>query len=299
MSADQNHHYLTQSYQRGWLDASRRVHVYRWAYDKLLCEPKVTKSTGGRDGLYFIPMAPPGEQNLMEDVFWKRIDQWGADGLALLRINDPSAAARVNKDRLATFILSFLFRNPNMVNCFNAHAKKLALNGCLKDNYAKYRSQHEPATFEEFKAALEQPGMTELAAECLRQQVENEAVRAEILKMEWQVVTVPATSDPILTSDVPLIVNRGLRKDDGCLILPLSTNEFFVAYNLGKIDMKREISESVAAGRFVRAMNKYVIEHRIDYVYGIDDSLMAFVAEHWGISEAPYFPALIAAIKAA
>jgi Protein of unknown function (DUF4238) len=292
MSADQNQHYLPQSYQRGWLDASGRVHVYRWAYDKLVCEPKVTKSTGGRDGLYFTPMAPPGQQNFMEDVFWKRIDQWGADGLALLRTNDPSAAAKINKDRLATFIMSFLFRNPNMVNCFNSWAKSYVLNGCLKEDYGKYRKPHEPDTFEEFKAALEQPGMTELAAECLRAQVENNAVRAEILRMEWQLVTLPTGSDPILTSDVPLIVHRGLRDDDGCLILPLSTNEFFVAYNFGKIDMKKEISESVATGRFVRAMNKYVIEHRIDYVYGLDDSLMAFVAGHWGISEAPYFPAL-------
>ena len=121
--------------------------------------------------------------------------------------------------------------------------------------------------------------------------------------MEWQVVTVPTTSDPILTSDVPIIgdtfttnatfVNRGLKHDDGCLILPLSTNEFFVAYNLGKIDMKKKISESVATGEFVRAMNKYVIEHRIDYVYSVDNSLMAFVARYWGISEAPYFPSLM------
>jgi len=111
--------------------------------------------------------------------------------------------------------------------------------------------------------------------------------------MEWQVVTVPTTSDSILTSDVPIIVNRGLKHDDGCLILPLSTNEFFVAYNLGKIDMKKKISESVATGEFVRAMNKYVIEHRIDYVYSVDNSLMAFVARYWGISEAPYFPSLM------
>src|SRR5262249_51772899 len=284
MSAYQNQHYLPQSYQRGWLDASRRVHVYRWAYDKLVCEPKVTTSTGGRDGLYFTPMAPPGKQNFMEDVFWKRIDQWGADGLALLRTNDPSAAAKINKDRLATFIMSFLFRNPMMVNCFNGHAKSYVLNGCLKEDYGKYRKPHEPTTFEEFKAALEQPGMTELAAECLRAQVENKAVRAEILRMEWQVVTLPTGSDPILTSDVPLIVHRGLRDDDGCLILPLSTNEFFVAYNLGKIDMKKEVSESVATGRFVRAMNKYVVEHRIDYVYGLGDSLMKVVAPHLGIS---------------
>ena len=81
-----------------------------------------------------------------------------------------------------------------------------------------------------------------------------------------------------------------MKDDDGCLILPLSTNEFFVAYNLGKIDMKKEISKSVATGRFVRSMNKYVVEHRIDYVYGIDNSMMAFVAQYWGTSEAPYFP---------
>ena len=56
--------------------------------------------------------------------------------------------------------------------------------------------------------------------------------------------------------------------------------------------MKQMISESVATGKFVRSMNKYVVEHRIDYVYGIDDSLMALVAKHWGISEAPYFPSL-------
>jgi hypothetical protein len=134
--------------------------------------------------------------------------------------------------------------------------------------------------------------MTELAARSLRYMVENKEICRAILDMAWQVVTVPPTSDPILTSDVPLIINAGLKDDDGCLILPLSTTEFFVAYNLGKIDMKHMISESVATGKFVHSMNKYVVEHRIDYVYGIDDSLMAFVASHWWISEAPYFPSL-------
>lgn len=292
MSADQHQHYLPQSYQRGWIDASGRIHVYRWAYNKLACEPKSTKSTGGRDGLYFIPMAPPGQQNAMEDVFWKQIDQWGADGLALLRSADPSAATRINKDRLATFVMSFLFRNPDRVRYFNAWAKEHDLNGCLKDDYAKHRRPHEPASFEEFKEALEQPGMTELAARSLRLMVQNKNIRTEILRMEWQVVTVPSTSDTILTSDVPIIVHGGLRDDDGCLILPLSANEFFVAYNLGKIDMKKRISESVAEGMFVRSMNKYVIEHRIDYVYGANDSLLPFVARHWGVSKAPYFPSL-------
>ena len=105
-----------------------RLHVYRWAYNKLVCEPKATKSTGARDGLYFVPMAPPGAQNMMEDVFWKRIDQGGADGLALLRTNDPAAAARINKDRLATFVMSFLFRassTPSMSSTMTMAAGRL------------------------------------------------------------------------------------------------------------------------------------------------------------------------------
>jgi hypothetical protein len=208
----------------------------------------------------------------------------------LLRTNDPAAAARINKDRLATFVMSFLFRNPNMVKYFNARAKESVLSGCLKEDYAKHRKPHEPASFEEFKVALEQPGMTELAAQSLRDQVENKQIRAEILKMEWQVVTVPTTSDPILTSDVPLIINGALKDDDGCLILPLSTKEFFVAYNLGTIDMKKEIGTSVATGRFVRSMNKYVVEHRIDYVYAVDDSMMAFVARIGGFPKRPTSP---------
>jgi hypothetical protein len=160
----------------------------------------------------------------------------------------------------------------------------------LNDDYTKYRRPHEPATFDEFKAALDQPGMTELGARYLCAQVLNADIRAQVLTMQWQVVTVPETSDPILTSDVPLIKYRGLKDEDGCLILPLSTNEFFVAYNLGTIDMKQRISEEVSTGHFVRAMNKYVVEHRIDYVYGIDDSLLDFVSSHWSTSKIPPFP---------
>ena len=60
----------------------------------------------------------------MEDVFWKTIDQWGADGLALLRSNDPAAPAKINRDRLATFIMSFEFRNPRKIAQLEAERKK-------------------------------------------------------------------------------------------------------------------------------------------------------------------------------
>ena len=217
-----------------------------WAYNKLVCKPKAPKSTGGRDGLYFIPMAPPDQQNMMEDKFWKRIDQWGADGLALLWSNDPAAAAKMNKVGWTKFIMSLLFRNPNGVKNFNTWATGSVLNGCLKDDYAKYRLPHEPASFDKFQDALEQPGMTELAARSLRYMVENEEICRAILDMEWQVVTVPPTSDPILTSDVPLIINGALKDDDGCLILPLSPT----SSSLLTISADRHEADDQRVGRY-------------------------------------------------
>ncbi len=280
MSAQQHQHYLPQSYQRGWADVSGRPHVYEWRHNKLICAPKSTKSTGAAPGLYFIPMAPTGQQNVMEDKFWRIVDQWGADGLACLKSPDPAAAAKLNRDRLATFIMSFQFRNPRAIGKIEREAKQHVLQGCLKDDYAAHRRPHEPTTYEAFAVALDAPGLTEFGAECLRAQVRNKAIRAQLLTMAWDVVTV-TDSEPILTSDVPLILVKGLKDDDGCLILPLSPTEFFVAYNNGAIDMRQEMERSIQTGRFVPAMNKYVVQQKIEFVYAIDDSQAAFVARHW------------------
>ncbi len=284
MSVSQHQHYLPQSYQRGWADTSKQVHVYEWRHDKLVCAPKSPKSTGGRDGLYFIPMAPRRHQNLMEDVFWKTIDQWGADGLALLRSKDPAAATKINKDRLATFVMSLEFRNPRKIAQLEAQAKSYILTSRLKDDYANSRRPHEPETFEKFVEALDQPGLTELGAKYLRMLVRNDAIRTQLLSMDWHVVT-STNSVPLLTSDAPLIRHKGLKEDDGALILPLSSCEFFVAFNQGKIDMTKSIDENIQSGHFVDAINRYVVQSKIEFVYGNDDSQKQFVARHWAISE--------------
>lgn len=284
MSADQKQHYLPQSYQRGWADATGQVHVYQWFHDKLVCKPKSTKSTGSAPGLYFSPMSPPGTENVMEDEFWRKVDQWGADGLALLRSLDPDAPAQLNKERFILFVMSLLWRNPVEVARIDAEAKSHVVSGVLSEDYATHRRPHEPDTFEEFRELLSKPGLSEYGGQVLRSFVLNEPIRTQLLSMNWQVVTV-TNGDPILTSDVPLIRYKGLKDDDGLLMLPLSPTEFFVAFNSGPMDMMRRIDESILAGTFIEGMNKYVVSHRVRYVYAADDSQRDFVARHWAVSE--------------
>jgi hypothetical protein len=289
MSLDQNQHYLPQSYQRGWADALRLVHVYRWRHDRLLCDSKPTKSTGGRAGLYFTPMAPPDTRNYMEDVFWRKIDQWGHDGLAMLRSSDPAALGRFNLQRTAIWLQALLIRNPRRIAEIEREARRHVLESCLADDYDRHRRPHEPATFDEFKAALDQPGLTEHGAACIRSLVFNEEIRRKLMTMDWQVVTVSNT-EPILTSDAPLIRYKGLEHDDGLMLLPLSSTEFLAIFNRGAIDMVRSIELNIRDGVFVPAMNKYVVQHKIDYVYAVDDSQMDFVKRYWAVSETDYVP---------
>jgi hypothetical protein len=279
MSSDQNHHYIPQSYQRGWAVGGKVV-VYEWRYDKVVCKPKSTKSTGGRPGLYHIPMAPPDKQNFMEDNFWKRVDQWGADALELLRTDSPEAIRKLNKQRLVVFILSLEFRHPRRLAELQAHAKDHVLDGCLRENYAAHRYAHEPDTFEDFQRAIEQPGLTEMTAEMLCKFVQLPEVRQKLLEMEWQVVSVK-NSVPIITSDVPVIRYKGLRDDDGMLIFSLSPTEFFVAYNLGKIDMKPWIEDSIQTGKFIEEINRCVVGQKIEFVYAADESQTDIIAAHW------------------
>lgn len=221
-------------------------------------------------------------------MFWRKIDQWGDDGLKLLRTDDPAAPSKLNLGRLAIFILSLELRNPRKIAEIEALAKSHVLEGALAQDYQWHRRPHEPDTFDEFKAALDQPGFTEHGATCLRELVLNKAVRERLVSMDWQVVTV-SNSEPILTSDVPLIRYGGLTHDDGMWILPTSTTEFLVIFNHGQVDMVRSIEANIRDGVFVTAMNRYVVQHKIDYVYGVDDSQMDFVMRYWAVSETPDF----------
>ena len=288
MSATQYQHYAPKSYLNGWA-SNGRLNVTQWRHETLITKAKSPSSTGGREGLYYVPMAEPDRRNYLENKFWLEIDQWGADGLKLVRDKRPDAASQVNRERLAVFINSFAFRNPVAIKRLNDAAKRQVLSGCLSEDYSSHRRAHEPDTLEEFKAQLEQPFLCEMGADLLRTMVLNKGIIEQLLSMNWQVVTI-TNGEPILTSDNPLIRYGGMKEQNGAWILPLSADECFIAFNNSNVDMIRLIEENIRTGNFVNGVNKYVVAQKIDAVYGATPSLMPLVARHFCISEEPYMP---------
>ena len=74
------------------------------------------------------------------------------------------------------------------------------------------------------------------------------------------------------------------------MLLPLSSDEFLAIFNSGGIDMVQSIEANIRTGVFVEAINKYVVQNKIDYVYGVDNSQMEFVSRYWEDSETAYVP---------
>lgn len=276
-------HYLPRFYQRRWADAQGRVFVYEKPHDQVIVSTRSTKATGWSPDLYTVPIAPEGQAQALEDGFWRTIDQWGADALAALEAADAGAADRLDKTRWAIFLLSLALRNPGEVAAINRAAQHHFSTGFAEfgERYAELRHDHEPETFDEFLRQFSEPGLSGYGAQILRALSTNKAIVGQLLAMDWQVVTVTNGPMPLLTSDRPLIRYRGLKHDDGLLMLPLGPAEFFVAYNRGDVDMQARITESIEQGRFIEAMNEYVVRHAIRFVYGGDGNRLDFVSANF------------------
>lgn len=251
--------------------------VYQRPHRKVIVAPKPPTATGFVTGLYTLPNAPATQSDALEDKFWRVIDQWGSDFLDVLESADAAHAVTVIKERWAIFLMSLFWRNPQQIDRINAAAKDHYANRFMDfaSNYEALRRPHEPDTYVEFMALFQQPGISEYGARILRSFAVNAEIMKYLIGMDWQLVTRPDSSTPLLTSDNPVIRYKGLEHPDGLLMLPLGPNKFFVAFNQGEIDMQKCISQS--GGHFIESMNQYVVQNAIKYVYGVDDTQLAFV----------------------
>jgi hypothetical protein len=288
----QEHHYLPQFYQRRWVGPDGKLTVFSRPHQAVVAKRRSPRATGKEAGLYAVPIAPLPEQNALEDRFWRTLDQWGADALVALEKDDPAGVAPLDRERWAVVLLSMMFRDPWSVARINQSARDHYTTGFAEfpARYDELRAPHEPEAYEEFVAAFDRPGLSEFGAQILRSFATNKAVRSQLLAMDWQVVTISDASVPLLTSDRPVIRFKGLKEADGLLILPLGPSSFFVAYNRGPLDMRSEIHESIVHGRFLEAMNEYVVQSAVRNAYGSDDSQLAVVEQHLRRDGDPVLP---------
>jgi hypothetical protein len=273
-------HYLPQFYQKRWAVKGKQLFVYQRPNDRVVVARKPPRATGWKDDLYTTHGVPAERTTELEDTFWRLIDQWGSNSLTILESSDPEQATNLDRARWVTFMMSLVFRNPQQVDRINKAAESHYATGFagFASRYDELRQAHEPDTYDEFMALFQKPGISELGGKILRAFTLNRPIREYLANMAWYVVI--DSPIPLLTSDNPVIRYKGLKDSDGLWMLPIGPNQFFVAFNRGEIDMQGWISHSISDGHFIESMNKYVVQHAIKYVYGIDDTQVDFVERY-------------------
>jgi hypothetical protein len=272
------HHYIPAFYLRQWakngfLCEMRKVH------GKVVVHRKAPDGTGWMKDLYKIDGVPAEVAQHMERVFLHMVDTEAADALHRLKRAPPGSWPVKERDAWIRFILSLIFRNPESINIIKLHLRAIwdESLASLREEYDEQRQADDPGTFDEFLAKTN-PSAAAISASNFMQTIMNsEVVGNTIAKMTWSRLNLIHSKRGLLTSDRPIDMPIALQSKDAYIILPIGPKMVFVASNDDSPLKKIKSSDHSA---IVRKINERVVAQARQYVWGVDDSALAFVTKH-------------------
>ena len=179
------------------------------------------------------------------------------------------------------FILSLLFRNPEVVATIKNHIIEMWDEGIkvLQADYGARRRAGDPESFEEFLAKHEPNAAQIGAANFLAEVIDNDRVGKTVFEMKWSRIDLSQSTHQLLTSDRPIGMPLGLADPNAYISVPVSPRILFVAAH------KQQMADTLRDANptdVVRKNNQRVIEQARRFVWGSTDSQIAFVRKHFG-----------------
>lgn len=264
-----------------------------WALnDGQLCEMKLVNgivvprrthpnATGYQKRLYSTPGVSPEDEQHLEVKFMKPLDTAADRALTKILSGDRTPWDGELRSAWTRYILSLMFRNPEVVVAVKEHIREMWDVGikALEENYATRRRADDPATFEEYFSRTN-PAAAEIGAtNMIATIIDNDRVGPTIFNMHWVRVPLTRSKVQLLNSDRPIDRPLGLGDARAYIALPISPNMLFLASN------DERLAGRIASGDHTKAakmMNKVVVTQAREFVWGVDDSQIAFVQKYMG-----------------
>ncbi|MGI9129577.1 MAG: DUF4238 domain-containing protein [Roseomonas sp.] len=283
----ERHHFLPAFHQQPWTMGT----------DSTICEMKLVNrqvkpkrvhpnASGYRRRLYTTEGIPDDKAQYLETEFFKPIDMKASEALnCLLDLNKQQWPVELRQN-WTHYLMSLMYRHPETVSIVKDQSKAIWREGIasLEPDYANHRRPNDPDALADFFAhnrpAAAQVGATELMTKI----VSNPRAMTDIAKMNWSVIRPTRSRFTLLLSDRPLIRPLGLNEPDAYIILPISPDALFLASNTHKAS---NIIASWSHNRIVREINLAVVGQAVEFVWGVDDSQLSFVQNHFGKSPLP------------
>lgn len=259
-------HHVPEFYLSGWAENDGRVCVVSNYGGNISHKRHTPKHTGFEYHLYSYNEIFLGDDRTeVETKFFSRLDDEGAKIVS--KFINGAELGKKERTLWAQFISGLRVRTPTNID----KLKNMAADSCAKElaagqnDYAALKQADDPATLHEW-VNLHLPGHLEnIAIAQIPKVISQSKVLQDILAMSWFTVDFKEASNPLLTSDRPLIMTAGLQNADCIIALPLSLRYGFFAFR--PESHAEKVLESTPISHLAIALNDNVVRQAEKYAY--------------------------------
>ena len=233
------HHYIPEFFLKRWCGSDGRMLRYtspvpgkvtaRWCYPA---------EAGFERDLYRSPADDPTDAQALEALFFAKLDDMAAKALDSLIVHDRGVLNRQSMDVWCAFIFALLHRTPYYFSTMITRGTEIIKETIadLGDRYYELREPHQPATFEEFVASMDEKAFRQRVFATVPNLILNTNILNFLRNMHWGVLVMDDPRPNLLLSDDPLVRTDGLKTDGGHVALPLSPSHLMVgAWQVDKL----------------------------------------------------------------
>ncbi|WP_137179260.1 DUF4238 domain-containing protein [Roseomonas sp. AR75] len=271
------HHYVPVFYLSRW-EINGHVCEYSRPHREVVARIKPPTATGFERDLYTVRGFPAERRTVLEDVFFRKVDQIASDALDVIldQGQGPAKLPPKLRDGWSRFILSLNYRSPTRLAAlkerYNRHVAEEV--PAYEQVFKEMRAPSDGRSFEEFCDDMTRDAAEKSWAELFRRVVDSEHVGEFLNQMIWNVVTITGSDRSFLTSDHPIVMTNGLDRPDGHLVLPVGPSSLFVAT---KTTETLKLIKAQDVRQMQSKVNDQVVRQAQRFVYGKDDRQKRFV----------------------
>lgn len=272
------HHYIPKCYLKAWTGADGLLCEYRRPFKDIAHKRRHPSETGWLDKLYSVDTLPADQNDLIETVFFARVDQSAADVLAKF-LKGETELTQDQRSGWSRFLMSLLHRHPAQIKRLwkMSGEKYQAEMADLKDVYEEKKGLNDPATFEEFVETMGPSAVGELFSGLVKKICDSPRIGAHLNNMHAHIFELSGTHR-FVTSDRPLLRTNGLGHEATALLMPISPRHLFVSTN--EIATLEAIEKGLNQGNLVADINEWVVRQAYRSAYALCENSLQVMEQN-------------------